>query len=116
MAGDIRVKVTTIGGDERDVETPLNLTAREFIKELVMALKMPFQDREGNEIHWRIDNKDTAATLDCEKTLSENGVREGHHLNLIRATVACASLTRTAKDCLLIRIRPLRGETIWRAK
>jgi uncharacterized ubiquitin-like protein YukD len=88
MAGEVKVKVATIGGEERDIETPLDIKTQDFIKELVIALKLPLMDAENHQISWRVDNKDTGTTLDGDKTLEENGVKEGHHLNLIRATVA----------------------------
>jgi uncharacterized ubiquitin-like protein YukD len=90
MAAEVKVKVITIGGEEHDVEAPLNIKIEEFIKELVIALRLPLHDREGHQIHWRVDNKDTGATLDPDKTLKENALKEGHRLMLIRATVACA--------------------------
>jgi hypothetical protein len=90
MAGEVKVKVMTMGGDEKEIETPLDIKTQDFIKELVIALKLPLMDAENHQISWRVDNKDTGTTLDGEKTLDENGVRDGHHLNLIRATVAGA--------------------------
>jgi uncharacterized ubiquitin-like protein YukD len=90
MAADVKIKVFTLGGEERDVETPLNINSEEFINELVIAVMLPLSDLEGHQINWRVDNKDTGATLDPDKTLEENGVKEGHRLMLIRATVACA--------------------------
>jgi hypothetical protein len=94
MASEVKVKVTTIGGDERDIQTPLDIKTGDFIKELVIALKLPQVDAENHQISWRLDNKDTGTTMDADKTLEENGVKEGHHLNLIRATVAGIGATR----------------------
>lgn len=88
MAGEVKVKVATMGGEERDIETPLDIKTQEFIKELVIALKLPLTDADNHQISWRVDDKDTGTTLDGDKTLEENGVKDGHHLNLIRATVA----------------------------
>jgi uncharacterized ubiquitin-like protein YukD len=90
MAAKVNIKVFTIGGEERDVEAPLSIKTEEFIKELVIALRLPLTDAEGHQLNWRVDNKDTGATLDPDKTLEENRVKEGHRLMLIRATVACA--------------------------
>lgn len=85
---EIKVKVATMGGDEREIETPLDLTAGEFVKELANELNLPVKDSEHRPIIWRLDDKDTGRTLDSGHTLDENGVRDGHRLSLIRATVA----------------------------
>ncbi|MFL6211938.1 MAG: EsaB/YukD family protein [Pyrinomonadaceae bacterium] len=85
---DIKVKVITMGGEEKDIETPTDIKADDFIKELVIALNLPLTDAEGHQVSWRIDNKDTGRTLDGSKTLDENEVKDGHRLSLIRATVA----------------------------
>lgn len=85
---DIKVKVVTMGGEEKDIETPTDIKAEDFIKELVTALQLPLTDPEGQPVSWRIDDKDTGKTLDGAKTLEENEVKEGHRLSLIRATVA----------------------------
>lgn len=88
MAELVKVKVITMGGDEKEIETPLDIKADEFIRELVIALGLPVTDAEGNQVSWRIDDKDTGRTVDGQKSLDENGVREGHRLSLIRATIA----------------------------
>ena len=88
MAELVKVKVTTMGGDEKEIETPLDIKADEFIRELVIALGLPVTDVEGHQVSWRIDDKDTGRTVDGQKSLDENGVREGHRLSLIRATIA----------------------------
>jgi uncharacterized ubiquitin-like protein YukD len=85
-----KVKVVLQGGDEHDIETPLDIKASEFIDELVIALKLPRTDAEHNPIVWRMDNKDTGRTLEGEKSLADNGVREGHMLRLIRSVTAGA--------------------------
>jgi uncharacterized ubiquitin-like protein YukD len=85
---DIKVKVLTIGGEEKDIETPTDIKTDDFIKELVIALNLPLTDAEGHQVSWRIDDKDTGKTLDGDKTLDENEVKDGHRLALIRSTVA----------------------------
>lgn len=85
---EIKVKVLTIGGEEKDIETPTDIKADDFIKELVIALNLPLTDAEGHQVSWRIDDKDTGRTLDGARTLEENEVKEGHRLALIRSTVA----------------------------
>jgi hypothetical protein len=82
------VKIFTQGGDEHDIETPLDIRATEFIEELVGALSLPKLDAENHPVSWRIDNKDTGKTLETEKTLEQNGVKAGHRLSLIRQVVA----------------------------
>jgi uncharacterized ubiquitin-like protein YukD len=93
---EIKVKVMTIGGEEKDIETPIDIKADDFIKELVIALNLPLTDSEGNAISWRIDNKDTGRTIEGAKTLEENEVKDGHRLALIRSTVAGSHRPRRA--------------------
>jgi hypothetical protein len=88
MAKEIEVKLITMGGEEKDIETPTDIKAEDFIKELAAALRLPVDDREGRPVSWRIDNKETGKTLDGAKTLEENEVREGHRLILMRTTAA----------------------------
>ena len=85
---DIRVHVQVPGGDSHSIETPSDIRTDEFIKELVAGLNLPRVDAEGNQVSWRLDNKDTARTLDHQKTLEEGGVRTGHHLYINRQVVA----------------------------
>ena len=85
---EIKVRVITVGGDEREVEVPVDMRAEDFMNELVIALNLPLTDAEGLTIVWRIDNKDTGRTLNRSQTLDENGVRDGHRLLLIRNTTA----------------------------
>jgi len=85
---DIKVKVMTMDGEEKDIETPTDIKVDDFIKELAIALSLVMTDAAGNPVIWRIDNKDTGRTLEGTKTLEDNGVRDGHRLSLIRATVA----------------------------
>ena len=86
--GVIKVKVLTMEGEEREIETPADLKVGEFIKELASALYLPLTDSEGRPVVWCVDDKNTGRTLDLAYTLNENGVLEGHRLSLIRATVA----------------------------
>lgn len=83
-----KVKIFTQGGDEHDIETPLDIKASEFSEELAIALKLPKTDAEGHPVSWRIDDKDTGKTLEGDKTLDQNGVKAGHRLSLIRQVVA----------------------------
>jgi len=89
MAADpVKVKIFTQGGDEHDIETPLDIKASEFIDEVVTALKPPKTDAEMHPISWRMDDKDIGKTLEGDKTLDANGVQGGHHLSLIRQVIA----------------------------
>jgi len=88
MAADIKVKVATMDGEKREIETPPDIKVDEFIKELAIALSLPVTDANNSPVVWRMDNKDTGRTLDNSKTLDENGVRDGHTLTLLRSTVA----------------------------
>lgn len=93
---DVKVKIFTQGGDEHEIETPLDIKAEDFIKELVTALKLPTTDAENNAISWRVDDKDTGKTLEPQKTLEQNGVMGGHRMSLIRQVVAgCQISTMT---------------------
>ena len=60
----------------------------DFISELAVALNLPKIDAEGHPIAWRLDSKDTGRTLEPDRTLGQNGVREGHLLLLTRGVVA----------------------------
>ena len=84
----VKLKILTQGGDEHDIETPLDIKTSEFAEELVLALKLPTTDAEGNAVVWRIDDKDTGKTLEAAKTLEQNGVKGEHRLSLIREVVA----------------------------
>jgi hypothetical protein len=84
------IKVNTQGGEEHDIETPLDIRTSDFLDELRPALKLAANDAEGRTISWRLDNKDTGQTLVGNLTLEENDVRPGHRLNLIRSVVAGA--------------------------
>jgi uncharacterized ubiquitin-like protein YukD len=85
---EIKVSLITMDGIEREIETPSDITVKDFISELVMALSLPYTDAEGTPLSWRIDNKDTGKTLFEDQTLEQNGVFSGHRLSLIRNTIA----------------------------
>jgi hypothetical protein len=70
------------------------LKVEEFISELLTALKLPQVDAERVPIKWRLDNKDSGKSLAHDKTLEENEVGDGHHLNLIRATLVGSDAER----------------------
>jgi uncharacterized ubiquitin-like protein YukD len=84
----VRITIITQGDEQHVIEAPLDLRANEFIDELKGALKLASTDAQGQPISWRLDNKDTGQTLVGEQTLEQNGVCEGHRLNLFRSVVA----------------------------
>lgn len=84
----ITVSIVTIGGEDHSVEVPLDITVRDFIRELIVSLNLPTTDAEGHPIYWRLDDKDLGRTLDNERTLGAEAVVDRHRLMLIRATVA----------------------------
>lgn len=88
MSKDIKVKVSTIGGEEHDIETPIDITVDDFIRELAVALNLPMRDAEGHPINWRLDDIDTGRSLDNQSSFEANKVDDGHRLSLLRQTVA----------------------------
>ena len=84
----ITVRLLTMGGDECDIETPIDIKVKDFMLEVVIALQLPLADAGNNSINWRIDSKDLGRTLDSDRTLEQNGVFNGHRLLLIRQTLA----------------------------
>lgn len=88
MSSEMKLKVVTMGGDEHEIESPSDIKAEDFIKDLIAALGLPVRDADYNPIVWRIDDKNINKTLEGDKSLEENGVRSNHTLILVRATVA----------------------------
>lgn len=87
---DMNLEVTTQSGDTHKVEAPPDMSGGEFVSGLINLLRLPTTDAEGRPINWRVDNKDTGRTLENAQTLESNGVREGHHLSIIRTVTAGA--------------------------
>jgi hypothetical protein len=85
---NIKVTIFTQGGDQHEIETPLDIKTEDFIKELATALQLPMTDAEGHLVAWRLDNKDVGNTLTSDQTLEQNGVRDGHGFALIRQMTA----------------------------
>jgi len=73
---DIKVHIHTPDGMSSPAEAPPYLKTGQFLKELVEAFGL------SATAHWRVHDGDIDKTLDNEKSLEENGVREGHHLHL----------------------------------
>ncbi len=87
---DMNLDVATQSGDSHKVEAPSDMNGEEFMRGLINLLRLPTTDAEGRPINWRIDDKDTGRTLEHSQTLEANGVREGHHLSIIRTVTAGA--------------------------
>ncbi|MFL6211947.1 MAG: TIR domain-containing protein [Pyrinomonadaceae bacterium] len=86
MPAEIKLKIITMGGEEMEITTPDDITVGDFIRELRLAINLPFIDTDGRPITWQLDNKDTGQTLDSRKIFVAQGVVEGHHLSFIRTT------------------------------
>ncbi len=84
----VRLTIITQNDEVHEIETPLDLRASEFVDELRQALGLATNDAEGRPIAWQLDNKDTGKRLIGDKTLEQNGVENGHRLNLWRTIVA----------------------------
>jgi WXG100 protein secretion system (Wss), protein YukD len=87
---DIKIRVHTQGGESHSIQTPADMKSADFLTELVGELSLPTQDAEGHQVSWVLDDKNTGKTLTDERTLGENGVKEGHDLHLRREVVAGA--------------------------
>jgi hypothetical protein len=88
MTKDTKLTITTIGGRQVEIETPLDILVDDFIRELCAVLKLPTTDAEDHIINWRLDDNTTGRTLDGAISLAAAGVREGHSLFLSRPTTA----------------------------
>ncbi len=91
---DIKIRVHTQGGESHSIQTPADMSARDFLAELVAELSLPTQDAEGHQVSWALDDKNTGRTLSDERSLGENGVKEGHDLHLRREVVAGSGCSR----------------------
>ena len=85
---DIKIRIHTQGGESHSIQTPADMRAKDFLTELVGELDLPTQDAEGHRVSWVLDDKNTSKTLSDERSLGENGVKEGHDLYLRREVVA----------------------------
>jgi len=85
---DMKIRVHTQGGESHSIQTPADMSAKDFLAELVGELSLPTQDAEGHQVSWALDDKNTGRTLSDERSLGENGVKEGHDLHLRREVVA----------------------------
>ena len=88
MSQEIVIQVLTQGGDEHEIETPVDIMVSELIRELTTALQLPPTYAEGNLISWCLDNRTTARRLSPNNKLSQEGVADGHVLVLSRQVTA----------------------------
>src|SRR5262249_21347660 len=79
---DIKVHVHTPDGRIHSAEVPGSLRAGEFLTDLVRSLGLPSRGPDGTEFSWILEDSETGRSLDPDRTLGENAVRNGHHLNL----------------------------------
>jgi WXG100 protein secretion system (Wss), protein YukD len=93
---DIKIRVHTQGGESHSIQTPMDMKSADFLAELVGELSLPTQDAEGHQVSWVLDDKNTGKTLSDERTLGDNGVKEGHDLHLRREVVAGSDQTARA--------------------
>src|SRR5262245_13929780 len=89
MNMSIKMTVRTETGKSHPVEAPPEIKAQELIDELLKAFELPRIDAKGNRIQWTLVDKDTGRTVDPQKSLEQNGIRNGHILYLhVRAPIA----------------------------
>jgi hypothetical protein len=88
MAAEIKVTVVTMDGEQHEIEVPQDMRADEFLNQLAIALQLTVNDANGNPVNWRLIDKDTSKEMDRGKTMTENGVSDGHRLSLLRQTIA----------------------------
>jgi uncharacterized ubiquitin-like protein YukD len=89
---EITIKLLTTDGSEHKIETPSDITAKDLIVEVTIALDLPLTDAGGNSISWRLDDKSSGKTLLADKTLAENQVVEGQTLILVRSNLVKAPM------------------------
>lgn len=77
---DVRLHILTGEGRSLLAEVPLKLKAAELLNNLIDKLGPAAVDIDGAPAPLYLVNQDTSSALDPEKSLQENGVRDGHHL------------------------------------
>jgi hypothetical protein len=73
---DLKVHLHAPNGMNKTVEAPPRLKTGQFLKDVVGLFGLP------TRVRWNLYDGETDRTLDHEKSLEENGVREEHHLHL----------------------------------
>jgi hypothetical protein len=83
----MNLKVRTDDGRTHQVEAPSDMPANEFLKELILGIFPADGNLQAKD--WSLVDQDTGQALQLEKTLNENGEREGQVLLLsLRRTEA----------------------------
>lgn len=72
---DIRIDVGAPDRETQSVDAPGTIKVEEFLHEMIQLLQLA----PGN---WTIVDRDTSLQLQRDKSLEENGVRAGHHLDI----------------------------------
>jgi hypothetical protein len=72
---DLTVQVHTPDGESNSATVPANYKTAQFLKEIVRAFNL------SATANWIVHDVDIDRTLEKDKSLEENGVREGHHLH-----------------------------------
>lgn len=86
MTEKVNVTVVLPSGESKKAILPANVSVEKIIKGLVDKLKLKTTDSNGRPLTYRLDHKESGKRLDNSKTLSEQGVKDGHTLN-IEATI-----------------------------
>jgi len=96
---DIQITIRTEGGNSDTVNAPQEMQSGEFIADLIPGLKLPLADPQGNRIPWILVDKGSGRSVDPEKSLHENGIRNGHVLYLsVRETLSLVVHIPDVKD------------------
>ena len=82
--GDLEIIVHTPDARTHKVDAPANIKVEELIQELVRSLGLTEMGRDDRETPWSLFDKTLGVQLDIEKTLQENGVKDGHTLYIDR--------------------------------
>lgn len=92
---DMHLHVHTPEG-KTSVEAPPDANTGKFLDDLRVPLHLASKDAEGRRIHWHIYTREDRR-LDPNRTLSENGVGEGHDL-FIRSESEIESIQEERKQ------------------
>ena len=85
---DITLNIHTQDGAMQTVEAPPDMSASDFLTDIIDHLGLPVQDATGHRISWVMVDKDISSELKLDQSLEINGVRHDHHLYLRRQVIA----------------------------
>lgn len=88
MPREIRVKVKLMSGEWKTVEVGSDISAGEFIRQMVDQLGLSKVDQGGAPTVWSLDSKKTGRELDNAKSMEENNVSDEEELILLRKVIA----------------------------